>query len=231
MNDSFFLVDLNSSHEYKKTPETSEFRIINCLFLPEFLDESLKSAKSFQDITDNYFIKYGYGEFSEIVTDQIFHDDTGFVGKIFKNIQSEFDEKKLGYEDVIRNHLHTVIIHLLRHHTVKNQISDTNTVKIIKEYIQKNYMKSLQLSDICQKMNFSLSYISMKFRKETGLTFREYHIKIRIEKACHLLKSSNASIGNIAGTVGYTDPAFFYKIFRKEMGITPDEYRKKFANT
>ena len=67
----------------------------------------------------------------------------------------------------------------------------------------------------------------MRFKKETGMTFRSYLVKIRTEKACQLLKSSNMTVSNIAGSVGYTDPAFFYKVFRKEMGMTPDDYRKK----
>ena len=67
----------------------------------------------------------------------------------------------------------------------------------------------------------------MKFKKDTGMTFREYLLKVRIEKACFLLRNSNMTVNNIAGTVGYTEPAFFYKTFRKEIGLTPDDYRKK----
>ena len=225
----FYLVDLNFSHEYKKCPEANEFRIINCIFLPEFIDESLGSAKSFQDIMDNYFIKYGGT--SSAIAQQVFHDDSGFIGRLFKNMQTEFDEKKLGYEDIIRNHLQTIITYLFRRHVMQDQLSDANVIKTIKEYVKKNYMKSLQLSDICRKMNFSLSYISMRFKKETGMTFRGYLVKIRTEKACQLLKSSNMTVSNIAGSVGYSDPAFFYKVFRKEIGMTPDDYRKKHSSS
>ena len=219
----FFLIDLNSSHEYKKTSDSSELRIINCIFLPEFIDESLHSAKSFKDITDRQFINHG--AVSEDLTRQIFHDDSGMIGRLFKNMQTEFDEKKIGFEDVIKNHLQTVLIHILRNNTAK--VSESNVIQLIKEHVAKNYMRSLKLSDICEKMNFSLSYISMKFKKDTGMTFREYLLKVRIEKACFLLRNSNMTVNNIAGTVGYTEPAFFYKTFRKEIGLTPDDYRKK----
>ena len=219
----FFLIDLNSSHEYKKTADSSELRIINCIFLPEFIDESLHAAKSFKDITDRQFINHG--AVSEDLTKQIFHDDSGMIGKLFKNMQTEFDEKKTGFEDVIKNHLQTVLIHILRNNTAK--VSESNVIQLVKEHVAKNYMRSLKLSDICEKMNFSLSYISMKFKKDTGMTFREYLLKVRIEKACFLLRNSNMTVNNIAGTVGYTEPAFFYKTFRKEIGLTPDDYRKK----
>lgn len=221
----FYLVDLNSSHEYKKAADSSDLTIINCIFLPEFIDESLSSVKCFQDIIDNYFIKYGGS--SETLTGHIFHDESGFIGRIFKNMRSEFDSKKTGYEDIIRNHLQTVLIHIFREHSTQTQRSDANLIKTVKEYVKKNYMKSLQLSDICKKMSFSLSYISMLFKKETGMTFRSYLVKIRIEKACQLLKNSNMTVGTVAGSVGYSDPAFFYKLFRKEMNMTPDDYRKK----
>ena len=76
-------------------------------------------------------------------------------------------------------------------------------------------------------MNFSVPYISALFRRECGVTFREYLIRVRIEKSCQLLRGSKMTVQEIASCVGYSDPAFFYKTFRREMSVSPDEYRRK----
>ncbi len=226
----YFLINLNSSHAYKKAEECSDFHIINCLFLPEFIDESLKGARSFQEIIENYMIKYGQSNLAEQPTQRIFHDESGFIGTLTESILEEFQERQVGYADIIRNLLLTLILYLVRSATPDGTPADRSPVRQIKEYIHKNYMESLRLSDICRQMNFSLSYISMLFREEAGMTFRDYLLKVRMEKASLLLRVSDKKVSDIARLVGYSDPAFFYKCFRRAMGQTPDEYRCRFLS-
>lgn len=223
----FFLINLNSAHEYRSLGAGDEFRIINCLFLPEFIDESLRGAKSFQEIMDRYLAKYGYNKLSGLATQKVFHDENSFAGALSENILNEYQYQRVGYADIIRNLLLTLILLLVRGGTPEGSLSDGGTVRQIKDYIHKNYMKPLQLSDICRQMNFSLPYISTKFREEVGMTFRDYLLKFRIEKACLLLRVSDMTVQEISRLVGYTDPAFFYKSFRRTTGETPDEYRRR----
>lgn len=60
------------------------------------------------------------------------------------------------------------------------------------------------------------------------MTFRDYLQKVRIKKACELLEKTDKTIAEIANIVGYSDPAFFYQIFKKEMTVTPREYRQQY---
>ena len=98
----------------------------------------------------------------------------------------------------------------------------------IKNYVVSNYAQTLSLSEICKNVNFSLSNISIIFTKNTGMTFRDYLQKVRIKKACELLEKTDKTIAEIANIVGYSDPAFFYQIFKKEMTVTPREYRQQY---
>ena len=227
----YFLVNLNSTHAFKRISETGDFRIINCIFLPRFIDESLSDAKSFRDILDNYLIKYGYDRFSEPLTRRIFHDDTGTVGMLCEQILREYNEKKTGYADIIRNLMLTLILYLVRNEAPQETHTVGSTVRQIKEYVANHYTAPLRLSDICRHLNFSLSYVSALFKKECGMTFRDYLIKIRVEKSCRLLRCSRMTVEEIAGHVGYTDPAFFYKSFRRQMGLTPDDYRRQYKDS
>ena len=221
----FFLINLNSSHEYRKIGTSGEFRVINCLFLPNLIDDTLKDSKSFQDILDQYLKRYGTEQIEQSPTQKIFHDESGFIGEIAQQMLREYTEKRIGYTDVIRNLLLTQIICLIRKDTDTLCDQSQRIVKTVKDFVAKNYAGSLHLTDICKKLNFSVPYVSMLFRKECGMTFRDYLVRVRIEKSCRLLRSTDMSIQSISQRVGYNDPAFFYKAFRRELSMTPDDYR------
>lgn len=221
----YFLINLNSAHEYRRMADDYEFSVINILFLPQFLDESLKDAASFQEIVDNHLVRYGYNPLGELPTQKIFHDDTGAVGMLAKSALQEFSEKRTGYEDVLRHLLHSLVIYLVREESARFAIGTDNTVRRIKEYVASHYMNPLRLSDICERMRFSLPYISTLFREKTGMTFRDYVLSVRMERACALLSSSEMTVQSIAALVGYSDPAFFYKTFKRRLGMTPEAYR------
>lgn len=221
----YFLINLGSTHEYRSLEGESDFSVINVLFLPQLIDDSLKDAANFQEIMDHYLIRYGYNPLGELPTKKIFHDDTGTVESLITVILSEYEKKEAGYVDILRHLLLSLIIQLVRRETTASLQRTETTVQRIKQYVAEHYMQPLRLSDICRRMNFSLPYISTLFREKVGMTFREYLLKLRMEKACFLLRSSDMTIQSIAQAVGYADPAFFYKSFRRFMRITPEGYR------
>ena len=84
----------------------------------------------------------------------------------------------------------------------------------------------LMLKDTAAEAGMSGSRFSTMFAREMGCTFTEYVTRLRIEKACALLRDSTIRIAKIAQEVGYNDPHYFSWIFRKNMGMTPTEYRE-----
>lgn len=221
----FFLINLGSAHEYRRLKDERDFSVINFLFLPQFIDESLRAARSFREIVDNYLIRYGYNPLGESPTQRIFHDDNGTVRRLAECALIEYSERKDGYADILRSLLLSLMIHLVRGEASHAMPGTDATIRQIKEYVSEHYMYPLRLSELCKKLGFSLSYISSLFREKTGLTFRQYLLRVRMEKACFFLRSSDMTVGRIAAAVGYADPAFFHKIFRRQTGCTPEQYR------
>ena len=76
-------------------------------------------------------------------------------------------------------------------------------------------------------VNISPYYFSKVFKEECGLNFIEYLTNIRIDKAKELLEKSNLSIKEICVSCGYTDPNYFSRSFKKNVGVTPTEYKEK----
>ncbi|MCQ2505604.1 MAG: response regulator [Lachnospiraceae bacterium] len=99
-------------------------------------------------------------------------------------------------------------------------------VSEITEFINENYKNDeLSLNMVAQYMNFSPNHLSMIFSQETGRTFIKYLTDLRMNKAKELLKCTSKRSSEICEEVGYKDPHYFSYLFKKNVGMTPTEYR------
>lgn len=95
------------------------------------------------------------------------------------------------------------------------------------QFIQENYSQPLKLADAAEQAGLSAAYFSTVFKKETGKSFSEYLTDLRVERAKELLGDRDVRIYEICEIVGYPDPNYFSKIFRKAVGMSPEKYRKQ----
>ncbi len=103
--------------------------------------------------------------------------------------------------------------------------SPTTVKKIVKE-IQEGYTENISLSELAEKYGFSTGYVSALVKEELGLSFSEYVMCKRIQKAKELLADPCLSIDTVAERSGYHDYFYFTKVFKKVVGISPSKYRK-----
>ncbi len=109
----------------------------------------------------------------------------------------------------------------------KRQERSGNIIKTAKDYIDAHYDKDISLDDVSRVVNISPYYFSKIFKEECGLNFIEYLTNIRIDKAKNLLENSNLSIKEICISCGYSDPNYFSRSFKKNVGYTPTEYKER----
>jgi two-component system response regulator YesN len=113
------------------------------------------------------------------------------------------------------------------------QLSLSHSRQLIKRaitYILDNIQNQITLDDVADQVHLSPAYFSSLFRKETGRTFSDFLIEIRIEQAKNFLKNSPAlSIFEISERIGYPDANYFSRVFRKKTGISPSAYRRNAA--
>jgi AraC-like DNA-binding protein len=93
-------------------------------------------------------------------------------------------------------------------------------------YISKNYAVPLSREDIARAMQVSQDYVSRTFRKETGMTPWEFLNRYRVLQAQKLLLESSHNVTEIAAQVGFNDPGYFVRVFHRETGKSPQQYRK-----
>jgi two-component system response regulator YesN len=84
----------------------------------------------------------------------------------------------------------------------------------------------ITLNKVAKECNITPSYFSVLFRKEVGKTFIGWLTEIRIDQAKWQLSETDTDILNICYDCGYNTPSQFIKMFKRETGITPSEYRK-----
>ncbi|CAL1521265.1 AraC family transcriptional regulator [Chitinophaga sp. MM2321] len=104
---------------------------------------------------------------------------------------------------------------------VKNDNIITQAIK----YMRDNLHEQLSVNYLANKFNYSDSHFSNLFHKQTGISPIDYFIQMKMQKACQLLDFTDAKIKDVAISVGFQDPYYFTRIFRKFIGTSPTEYR------
>ncbi|MDQ0253275.1 two-component system response regulator YesN [Evansella vedderi] len=96
-----------------------------------------------------------------------------------------------------------------------------------REYIDANYHKAISLEEVAEHVGLSSYYLSKLFKDRYERTFIDYLTDVRMTKAKEYLKDRNLPLKEIAIDIGYKDPNYFSRVFKKETGISPSEYRGK----
>ena len=112
-----------------------------------------------------------------------------------------------------------------RNVVVKKDEQSTGAVSKAKSYIDSHYNKDISLYDVSREVDISPYYFSKIFKEETGENFIEYLTNVRIEQAKNLLTGSDLSMKEICAQIGYGDPNYFSRAFKKKTGLTPTEFK------
>lgn len=103
----------------------------------------------------------------------------------------------------------------------------STVIKDVKAFVEENYWKEdFSLQDAADYVNLSVQYMSKLFRKEMGITFIDYLTSVRIRKSIDLFQDEDLKIYEIAEQVGYATQHYFSNVFKKNLGVSPVEYRK-----
>ncbi len=217
----YFIIDYETEHEYYS--EEEHFCVINCLFLPELLDKSLVYCRDFQTLLHHYLLKISTETMHFNPANHFFHDDDLKIQPILEEMLTEYNEKPSNWSEMVRANLVKLLIYTAR--KIPTSGKNLGFIDTIINNINENFSKHITLSDMISGMNYSLPYISKKFKTETGLSFQNYLKRTRINEACRLLAYSDKKIEEISVLSGYSDPDHFRKAFKDVMQLTPNAFR------
>ena len=102
---------------------------------------------------------------------------------------------------------------------------DRHVTRVVR-YMLQNLDRTLTLQDISDEVRLSKSYLNSIFKTQTGRAPVDFFIHLKMQEACKLLKSSDLYIYQISARMGYEDPYYFSRIFKKVVGVSPKEYKE-----
>lgn len=108
-----------------------------------------------------------------------------------------------------------------------SQINDATTARILKYVTDNIDTPDLKIDNIADAMGMSRSVLYTKIKQQLGMTPIDFVRHVRIMRACELLKETDESLSSVAFAVGFSDAKYFSKVFKRETGIVPTEYRER----
>ena len=146
-----------------------------------------------------------------------------------KDLFNKMDEQSITNAPFLQYSLSCLLEQILLTIAVERVKSEGyRTLKESIKYIHTHYMEKIEIPSLAKMEGLSNSRFITLFSNETGKAPSEYILMLRLSKACELLMATDMQISSIGSAVGYKDQYFFSKIFKKHMGISPLEYRKKY---
>lgn len=162
----------------------------------------------------------------EFETGILISDTEGILGWLFENCYKEYTQKKDGHMQLIQGFVKAIYIYTGRYISNKSFLSG-NLFSQCSDYIKKNYRENLSIALLESVFCVSGSYISRMFSKKYGMGPMQYMNYCRINEAKKLLANDKNTIAMISSKVGFKDPLYFSRVFLKQEGVSPTEYRKR----
>lgn len=131
-------------------------------------------------------------------------------------LKESYENAKIARRAVAKHHLS------LRYY---DEIPANISVQKSVDYIQEHFAESISMNEVAANINFSPTYFSRLFKKETGHSFVSYLTLTRILRSIFLLRQTNQAIEQIAMELGFNTPNYFSSTFKKEIGLSPSQYR------
>lgn len=155
---------------------------------------------------------------SPIVNDQV----SGASSDIIRNAKT-IDEIDQEHERVIREYCKRI--------RELNNRKYSSLVQSTRYYLEQKYAEELNISRIAQDLEVSPSYLTAKYREETGTTPHRYLMTVRLRHAVNALLSSSESVQEISYCVGFPDAGYFTRLLKQVYGCTPTQYRQGKINS
>jgi len=146
--------------------------------------------------------------------------------EIFNNLSKGFYNQNLEYVNFCFGHLLATFLYA---HKTSDDLDDESNPSVRRsiDFMNKNLEKKLTLQQIADEAGYSPTYFTTLFRKETNYAPLSYFSHLKILKACEFLDYTRTKIKEISFQLGYSDPYYFTKDFKKKMGMSPRQYRNR----
>ncbi|WP_238917616.1 helix-turn-helix domain-containing protein [Clostridium sp. YIM B02555] len=226
------LIFLNQyiTHEIKASNEDDI--IINFIIRPEFFDYIITLLDN-ENIISKFLLTTLYTDYEEGEYLYFKVSERENIQDLIEKIIIELYAPSIMSKATIKLLVGLLIVELIKNSQDIEIYSVDNYEKMLiiqsLKYIDE-YYDTATLSEIAANLKQPDYKLSKLIKKHTGMTFKELLQERKLSKAVELIKSTNYSIVDLIGIIGYENPTYFYKIFKEKFGMTPREYKLKLCD-
>lgn len=188
-----------------------------------------------EDLPEIYWVHFTGSRVREILESYgiykpMFASGTAVVyGQLFYQMITELQRSRIGYEEVLEMCLRQIFVQIRRSgetDPVAKEFAIQEEMSQALEYFHRHYMENISIAGYAQSRSMSVSWFLRCFKQHTQQSPMQYITSLRINNAVNLLMNTNCNVTQIAAMVGYENPLYFSRIFRKVKGVSPSQYRK-----
>ena len=147
---------------------------------------------------------------------------------IYNQIIRELQLQRVNYEELLRILLRHILLTINRY--IKEQAQTgtdiINDMERAAHYFRENYTKNISIEQYAAEHLMSVNWFILSFKNVMKMTPMQYILSLRIAAAKGLLENSNKNINEISDAIGYDNPLYFSRLFKKHTGYSPSQYKK-----
>ncbi|KRF19366.1 helix-turn-helix domain-containing protein [Paenibacillus sp. Soil787] len=220
-----FIIDGDTLHAYK---DPLDFKICNIMYRPEMLKSigpDLRTSNGFQAM----FVLEPF--YRNIHTHQsrfqLSMPGLNYVSTLISIMIDEYNGKQQGYQTMLISRFMELVVYLSRQYDKQETGTDSNLMHLANaiSYIENHYLEPLTLDAIAANSNISVRHLNRLFQSYNQTTPMAYLQRLRLQRACVLLKHTHHPITKISYDCGFNDSNYFTRQFTKNLGVSPREYR------
>jgi len=154
------------------------------------------------------------------------------IGALMRLIRDEKDCARTGCRLFMQAYVYEILACLYRYYREADQIGkdvrlqrEIDNIRPALAYMRENFAQNIAVKDVAALACMSPNHFSTVFKKVNRMSFRSYLTMIRLASAKEMLKTGSQSITEIALNTGFPNSAYFTRVFTREVGVTPSEYR------
>ncbi|MDD6320151.1 MAG: AraC family transcriptional regulator [Oscillospiraceae bacterium] len=191
-----------------------------------------------KDKTEVYWVHFTGGDVRNILRkfeipldENVFYcGSSASYSALFKEMIHELQSRLVGYPEMLEMYLRQLLLLVQRTRQEKEPNMSSylrDEMEYARRYFIDHYNEPINIDDFAQSRNMSVSWFMRNFKQATKVSPMQYILNIRMKNAVSLLETTEYNVTEIAAIVGYDNPLYFSRVFKKMNGVPPSDYRKK----